>query len=103
MAHPFQRALVVADVRLLQAGQDERGGQGESLTQFPIAPEDCILADGEYATAKGIHYGVEAGGQMTVRVNSGALAPAREDGEPLDLGESAKSLQTPGIIRAMPA
>ena len=40
---------------------------------------------------------------MTVRVNSGALVLARDDGEPLDLVESVRSLQTPGIIGAVPA
>ena len=78
-------------------------GTGESLTQFPIAPGDCILAERGYATAKGIHYAVEAGGQVTVRVNSGALILACEGGDPLDLVESLKSLQTPGIIGAVPA
>ena len=47
-------------------------GMGESFTQFPIIPGDCILADRGYSMAKGIHYAVEAGGQVTVRVNSGS-------------------------------
>ena len=78
-------------------------GTGESLTQFPIAPEDCILADRGCSTAKGVHYAVEAGGQVTVRVNSGSLISAQEDGGLLDLVESMKPLQTPGTIGAVPA
>ena len=81
----------------------EGPGTGESLTQFPIAPGDCILADRVHSTAKGISYAVEAGGQVTVRACSAAPVLAREDGEPLDLVESVKSLQTPGIIGAVPA
>ena len=78
-------------------------GTGESLRQFPIARGDCILADRGYSTAKGIHYAVESGGQVTVRVISRALVLARGDGEPLDLVESVRSLRTTGIIGAVPA
>lgn len=78
-------------------------GTGESLRQFPIAPGDCILAGRGHATAQGIHYAVEAGGQVTVRVNSGALVLAQNNGEPLDLVESVRSLQAPGTIGAVSA
>lgn len=78
-------------------------GTGESLTQFPITPGDCILADRGYTTAKGIRYAVEAGGQVTVRVNSGSLVLAREDGKPLDLVASMKPLRTPGVIGSVSA
>ena len=40
---------------------------------------------------------------MAVRVNSGTLALRREDGALLDLVESVRSLQTPGIIGTVPA
>ena len=73
-------------------------GTGESLTQFPIAPGDCILADRGYSTGRGIRYAVEAGGQVTVRVNSGALNLERENGAALDLVETVRPLQVPGTV-----
>lgn len=77
--------------------------EGESLTQFPISPGDCILTDRAYSTAKELHYVVEAGGQVTARMNSGSRGLARNDGEPLDLAELVRPLQSPGTIGAVPA
>ncbi len=81
----------------------EGAGTGESLTQFPIAPGDCILADRGYSTGRGIHYAVEAGGQVTVRVNSGSLVLVGGNGKTLNLVESVKPLRSPGIIGSVPA
>ena len=78
-------------------------GTGESLTQFPIAAGDRILADRGYATGRGIHYAVEAGGEVTVRVNSGSLVLAGKDGEELDLVACMQPLQSPGVIGSVPA
>lgn len=81
----------------------EGAGTGESLTQFPIATGDCILADRGYSTARGLRYAVEAGGQVTVRVNSGVLNLAGEDGKALDLVECLKPLSSPGVIGSVSA
>ena len=61
------------------------------------------MANHGYSMAKGIHYAVEAGGQLTERVNSGSLVIAREDGKPLALVGSMKPLRTPGVIGAVSA
>ena len=63
----------------------------------------AFLADRGYATGRGIHYAVEAGGQVTVRVNSGALVLVRDDGVALDLGECVQPLRSPGTIGCVPA
>ncbi len=48
-------------------------GTANSLTQFPIEPGDRILVDRRYSTGKGTGHVAEAGGQVTVRVNTGSL------------------------------
>ncbi len=78
-------------------------GTGESLTQFPIAAGDCILADRGYSTGRGMQYVVEAGGQVTVRVNSGSLVLEEENGTALDLVKCMQPLHSPGIIGSVPA
>ena len=61
------------------------------------------MADRGYSTGRGIHYAVEAGGQVTVRVNSGSLVLAGDHGKTLDLVECVKPLQSPGITGSVPA
>ncbi len=81
----------------------EGAGTGESLKQFPIAAGDCILADRGYSTGRGIQYVAEAGGQVTVRVNSGSLLLEKEDGTALDLVDCLRPLHSPGIIGSVAA
>ena len=50
----------------------EGPGTGESLAQFPIRAGDHVLADRGYSTARGIGHVAAAGGQLIVRVNTGA-------------------------------
>ena len=66
-------------------------GAGESLAQFPVQAGECVLADRGYSTALGIHRVVSAGGQVTARVNTGALVLQTAQGEPLDLLAAAAS------------
>ena len=65
--------------------ETEGPGTGESLRQFPIRAGDYVLADRGYSTAAGIGYLAQAGGWVTVRVNTGALAFQEADAEPFDL------------------
>lgn len=81
----------------------EGAGTGESLAQFPVAAGDCIVADRGYSTGRGIQYVAEAGGQVTVRVNSGALVLEQENGTELDLVEWLRPLDSPGIVGSVPA
>ncbi len=78
-------------------------GTGESLRQFPIAAGDCILADRGYSTGRGMQYVAAAGGQVTVRVNSGSLVLEKEDGTALDLVDCMRPLHSPGIIGSVAA
>ena len=79
----------------------EGAGTGESLTQFPVTAGDCIVADRGYSTGRGIQYVAEAGGQVTVRVNSGSLVLEQENGTHLDLVECMRPLDSPGILRSV--
>ena len=78
-------------------------GTGESLTQFPIAAGDKVLAERGYSTGRGIRHVTDAGGQVTVRVNHGALRWEDRVGERLDLVESMRPLRRPGMIGSLPA
>ena len=79
-------------------------GSGESFTQFPIRPGDCVLADRGYSTAVGIQHVVAAGGHVTVRVNTGSLVlQSATTGRPFDLLASVEGLQRPGPVGVWPA
>lgn len=51
----------------------EGAGNGESLTQFPIAAQDFVIGDRGYASTNGIEYLNNAGAYLLIRVNSLAL------------------------------
>ena len=75
-------------------------GSGESLTQFPIRAGDHVMADRGYSTANGIGYVAGAGGQLIVRVNTGALPLRTLRGEPFDLLDAVTSLKRAGAAKA---
>ena len=77
----------------------EGPGTGESLTQFPIRAGDYVLADRGYSTARGIGHVAAAGGQLIVRVNTGALLLQTTQGEPFDLLAAVSSLQRVGAAK----
>ena len=78
--------------------ETEGVGTGESFRQFPIAAGDHLLADRGYSTAAGLRYVVQAGGLVTVRVNTGALVLETAEGEPLDLLAAVATLRRAGQI-----
>ena len=78
----------------------EGPGSGESLAQFPIRAGDHVLADRGYSTANGIGYVAGAGGQLIVRVNTGALPLRTLRGEPFDLLAAVTSLKRAGATKA---
>ena len=73
-------------------------GTGESLVQFPVAEGDHLLADRAYSTARGLRHVVQAGGQVTVRVNTGSLVLETADGLPFDLLGAVGTLRRAGRI-----
>ena len=75
-------------------------GTGESFLQFPIGAGDHLLADRGYSTARGLRHVVQAGGLVTVRVNTGSLVLQKADGRPFDLLKAVKTLRRAGRIGA---
>ena len=75
---------------------------GESLRDFPIREGDHLLADRGYSTAAGTGCATQAGGRVTVRVNTGALAFPAGDGAPFDLLGEVSSLETAGDEQSWP-
>ena len=80
--------------------ETEGPATGESLRQFPIREGDYVLADRGYSTASGIGHVAQAGGWLTVRVNTGALAFQESDGAPFDLLGKVSRLESPLTARS---
>lgn len=49
-------------------------GTGESFKQFPIAKNDCIIADRAYSTGPGVKYVHDNGGYILVRLHTTSLS-----------------------------
>ena len=81
--------------------ETEGVGTGESFVQFPIAAGDYLLADRGYATARGLRHVGQAGGLVTVRVNTGSLRFLDADG-PFDLLSAVSALDRPGQVGEWP-
>ena len=78
----------------------EGAGTGESFAQFPIRAGDHVVADRGYSTAGGIGHVADAGGQLIVRVNTGALPLSTMSGEPFDLLAAVTSLRRVGLPKS---
>jgi hypothetical protein len=51
-----------------------KGNQtGESLTQYPVRSQECLIGDRGYSTAPGLAHVVASGGHAIIRLNTGAL------------------------------
>ena len=77
-------------------------GNGERFTRFPVGAGDHILADRGYATASGLRHVSAAGGWVTVRVNTGALALHGPDGARFDLLAAVSGLRRAGTVGSWP-
>jgi hypothetical protein len=73
-------------------------GTGESFMQFPIKAGDYLLADRGYSTARGLRHVVQAGGVVTVRVNTRSLVLETAEGQPFDLLAAVGTLRRAGRI-----
>ena len=78
-------------------------GTGETLTRFPVAPGDLVLADRGYSTGSGLRHVADCGGHVAVRVNPQALRLREADGEPFDLRRAVSSLKRAGDVGGWPA
>ena len=81
----------------------EGAGVAETLSHFPIAAGDLVLADRGYSTAAGLDHVASSGGHATVRVNTGSLPLQSPDGTPLNLLERVAELRRPCVAGAWPA
>ena len=83
--------------------ETEGPATGESFRQFPIRQGDYVLADRGYSTAAGIGHVAQAGGWVTVRVNTGALVFQEPDGGGFDLLGKVSRLESPLTARSWSA
>ena len=73
-------------------------GTGDSLTQFPIAPGDHVIADRGYCHANGIEQVVSNGGAILVRLNTAALPLFTAQGRRVPLLRRLAPLRQAGQI-----
>jgi hypothetical protein len=74
----------------------EGEGHGESLRQFPVRANECLIADRGYAHAAGIWHVHQKGGFVIVRHNAQTLPVEDEDGKGVDLRPWWRTLTRPG-------
>lgn len=74
----------------------EGEGHGESLRQFPVRANDCLIADRGYAHAAGIWHVHQKGGFVIVRHNAQTLPVEDEAGTGVDLRPWLRTLTRPG-------
>ena len=99
VAHSLQRAVAVAGVRLLQAHRD--GGARHGGIAAAVPDRRGRLPAGRIRAA-GIGYVAQAGGRVTVRVNTGTLGFQTPEGQPFDLLAKVSELKSAGALRSWP-
>lgn len=78
--------------------RSEGEGHGESLRQFPVRANDCLIADRGYAHATGIWHVHQKGGFVIVRHNAQTLPVEAQDGTSVDLRPWLRTLAQPGQV-----
>jgi hypothetical protein len=74
-----------------------KGNQtGESLTQYPVRSQECLIGDRGYATAPGIAHVVASGGHAIIRLNTGALLLYDHTEQRFNVLAAVSHLQTAG-------
>jgi hypothetical protein len=76
----------------------EGDGNGESLRQFPVHANDCLIADRGYAHAAGIAHVHQKGGFVIVRHSAQTLPVETEEGVVVDLRQWLRTLARPGQV-----
>ena len=67
---------------------------GEHLRNYDLLKDDLILADRIYSTVSGIEYCAERKCQYIIRMRANSFKPFDADGNPIDLLEYMKTVQT---------
>jgi hypothetical protein len=80
----------------------EGKGSGESLRQFDVAKDDCLIADRGYSHAIGIAHVHGKGGHVIVRLHPGALPLEDAQEKRFDVHEHVKTLEKPGQFSQWP-
>lgn len=75
-------------------------GNGESLSNFPVQAKDCLLGDRAYSSGTGMDHVLTHGGQVIVRMNTGAGTLMTEEGGRFDLLRALEPLNRTGAVRA---
>src|ERR1035438_1643355 len=74
----------------------EGKGNGESLRQFPLKPQDYVLVDRGYCHASGIHYAAGRKAYLAVRLNPDGILLQAPDGSKFGLLQGLKSITATG-------
>jgi hypothetical protein len=87
-------ALHLVDMTIPQQKVTDAHG-GESLREFNVKPEQLWIANRGYSNPEDIAHVKDAGGEVLVRVNRGALPLYDVAGRLIDVMDLARSLQQP--------
>lgn len=80
----------------------EGRGTGESFSQFPISPNDYILADRGYSTASGLEHVVRNRAYVVVRLNTSSLPLHTRNGQPFPLLGRVQGIRRTGAVKSWP-
>src|ERR1039458_621350 len=76
--YSLQWPTLVCDYFKITAAEGK--GNGESLRQFPLKPQDYVLVDRGYCHASGIHYAAGRKAYLAVRLNPDGILLQAPDG-----------------------
>jgi Transposase DDE domain len=94
--YSFQWPTLACDYFKITATEGE--GTGESLQQFPLGPQDYVLADRGYCKASGIHFAVRNQAYVIVRLNQQSIRLQEETGSEFQLVQRLQTIQKTGQI-----
>jgi hypothetical protein len=66
---------------------------GETFKRYTVEPDDLLIGDRGYSTARGIEYVLDREGHVLVRLNHGGVSPYDYSNNPLDLLDHLRSLR----------
>ena len=76
----------------------EGDGTGESLQQFPLAPQDYVLADRGYCQARGIHFATNRRAYVAIRLSQHNIRLLEQSGSELQLAQKLRTIRKTGQI-----
>jgi hypothetical protein len=94
--YSFQWPSLACDYFKITAA--EGNGTGESLQQFPLSPQDYLLADRGYCRANGIHFAARSQAYVAIRLNQHGIRLQEEAGSEFQLPQRLQTIQKTGQI-----